>query len=489
MKANTLLRPFNICLKQDFEITSLEIDSRKVSKGSVFLCLVNNHLVTDYVQQAIEKKASLILIDAKSINLNKSKLVEHSSIVKVMGLSHQLVPIIHSFFENSHNCFQARVGITGTNGKTTTATLIANLLKSNFKGVVSLGTNGYQVGNKKFPSSLTTPSLVDLYRYLYLGYEQGCDALVMETSSHALHQDRMVGLTYTHAIFTNLTQDHLDYHSNFEDYYSAKKKLFTDYLQSTGVAIINYDDPYGFRLLKEVTQKKYSFSVKNNPNATVRLLNAKMSLQGIQCQVVVDNQKYVFYSKLLGSVNLENLLAVISFGFSLGISYQKIFDSVKETTVAGRNECVDLPNKAIAVIDYAHTPDALSRVMIGLKTMVKGNIIVVMGCGGDRDKDKRAIMGKISTQLADIVYVTNDNPRTEDPQIIVNDILKGCIDKDKIVIELDRKTAIEMALSQSQRDDCVLIAGKGHEDYQIIGTKTIFFDDKKVVQQWKKQYN
>jgi len=480
--ANTLLNAcgINFQLAEDVKIDNIQLDSRKILKGGLFLALKGfNEEGSQYISSAVKNGAVLVLCDTQVGHANVS-------VIYVPHLREKIIEILNVFYGNPLDKVQV-IGVTGTNGKSTVAMLIASLLKANGEEVTSFGTINNQVGSEVYAADLTTPDPVELMKLIQRGVELGCQKVVMEVSSHALEQNRVKGLPFFRALFTNLTQDHLDYHLNFEEYYRSKKKLFS-YLLPQGKAIINGDSQYGRRLIKEVECEVLSFSQNlQSQEDSLLLVSASLTLVATEIVVSYRGNHYRFTSSLIGRINVENLLSVIGLGFSLNISPDVIATGLKDVKVAGRNEVIPLPNGAVAVVDYAHTPDALERVLKSLKPLIRANLICLFGCGGDRDKTKRPLMGKVASELSDRVVVTSDNPRTEKPELIIEDILKGMTqDKYFEVIE-ERRQAIQRVLNLSQSGDCVLIAGKGHEDYQIIGREKTYFSDREEVLEWIKE--
>uniref|UniRef100_A0A832M4F1 UDP-N-acetylmuramoyl-L-alanyl-D-glutamate--2,6-diaminopimelate ligase n=1 Tax=Oscillatoriales cyanobacterium SpSt-402 TaxID=2282168 RepID=A0A832M4F1_9CYAN len=372
------------------------------------------------------------------------------------------------------------VGVTGTNGKTTTTHLIEFLLNSIQKPTALLGTLYTRWQGFQQTAVHTTPFAVELQRQLAEAVAAGCEYGVMEVSSHALAQGRVAGCTFEVGVFTNLTQDHLDFHRDMEDYFAAKALLFTpDYLK--GRAVINLDDPYGKRLARQLPANSvwtYSTQDATADLWTGDLVYGVASVSGTLHTPRGDAQ---FVSPLVGQFNLANLLAAVGAALHLGVELGTIVATLPQFGgVPGRMEQVKLaPAQDISVIvDYAHTPDSLENLLKAARPFISGKMICVFGCGGDRDRTKRPQMGRIAADLADLVYVTSDNPRTEDPQQILDDILAGIPDSVEPIVMSDRAAAIHAAISAAQPGDGVLIAGKGHEDYQILGTEKIHFDDR-----------
>ena len=372
------------------------------------------------------------------------------------------------------------VGITGTNGKTTTTHLVEFLLNQTQHLTALMGTlytrwQGYQQ-----TALHTTPFAVELQKQFAEAVEAGCEYGVMEVSSHALAQGRVLGCPFEVAVFTNLTQDHLDYHKDMEDYFQAKALLFSpDYLK--GRAVINQDDLYGKRLIEQLPPDQvWSYSVEDS-TADLWTSDLIYESEGVQGILHTPKGEIAFQSPLVGQFNISNLLAAVGAALHLGLELEAIAQALSHFTgVPGRMEQVQIsPNQDISVIvDYAHTPDSLENSLRAARPFISGRMICVFGCGGDRDRTKRPKMGAIAANLSDWAVVTSDNPRTEDPERILQDVLTGIPDTVNPTVICDRAEAIRTAILQAQPGDGVLIAGKGHEDYQILGTEKIHFDDR-----------
>lgn len=372
------------------------------------------------------------------------------------------------------------VGVTGTNGKTTTTHLIEFFLEKAQRSTALLGTlytrwQGYQA-----TAVNTTPFAVDLQAQLAQAQAAGSEFAIMEVSSHALSQRRVLGCPFEVAVFTNLTQDHLDFHGTMESYFQAKALLFSsDYLQ--GRAIINLDDRYGQNLVSQLASEKlWTYSVNNN-QADLFISGVNYTATGVQGKLHTPAGEVDFISPLVGQFNLENLLAAVGASLHLGVSLELIAQVLPEFGgVPGRMERVQVSSgqDIRVIVDYAHTPDSLESLLKAARPFIPGKMICVFGCGGDRDRTKRPIMGEIAARLADLAVVTSDNPRTENPQQILQDVLAGIPEGIDAIVEGDRSTAIRLAIQHAQPGDGVLIAGKGHEDYQILGTEKIHFDDR-----------
>lgn len=508
MKLSELLRAsgLNLTAARDPEIAGVHIDSRKVGKGDLFLALKGAHDDgSRYVADSIARGAAAILSEGNSHPALDGAIEPHpgAEILPCPGLRGKVGDLLNAWYGRPAEGMDT-VAVTGTNGKSTTAKLMAAILKAAGRKVITLGTIDYDIDGKTVPSDLTTPGPDTFYAMLREGADQGCTALSMEVSSHALSQDRVKGVLFARAVFTNLTRDHMDYHRDFEDYYQAKKRLFTHYLRPGGVAILNLDSPQGIRLSQELSCAKLTFSrgadaivtsgdaaaasagkpplVK--PQADLELKSSKLTLSGTEFEVSFKGVAFKFKSKLVGTLNLENLLAAVAFGFSMGFDPKAIAAGIKDVTVLGRAQVFGLPSGGFAVVDYAHTPDALERILISLRPLTPGKLVCLFGCGGDRDRTKRPIMGGIAVTRADLAVLTSDNPRTEDPQAILAEVAAGMKDKSKATIVADRREAIRAALATLGKDDCLLIAGKGHEDYQIIGKEKRHFSDQEEILAW-----
>lgn len=372
------------------------------------------------------------------------------------------------------------VGVTGTNGKTTTTHIIEYLLDRANISTALFGTlytrwQGYQ---KESP--LTTLFPVDLQQQLALALTAGSQVTLMEVSSHALEQGRVMGCPFEVAVFTNLTQDHLDYHETMENYFQAKALLFSpEYL--TGRAIINFDDAYGKRLIAQIPASQvWSYSTTDR-TADLSTSNLEYQQTGVTGKLHTPHGEIAFSSPLVGDYNLENLLAAVGTALHLGMGLEAIVSAMASFPgVPGRMERVQIsPQQDITtIVDYAHTPDSLESLLTAARPFITGKVICVFGCGGDRDKTKRPLMGKIAADLADLVVITSDNPRTEDPAEILKDVVAGITRTEGVEVIADRAEAIAHAISIAKSGDGVLIAGKGHEDYQILGTEKIHFDDR-----------
>ena len=374
--------------------------------------------------------------------------------------------------------------VTGTNGKTSITTFLSEILSSNNKKVGLVGTIKIFDGDKEVESSSTTPESIDLQKHFRTMIDNGCDYCAMEVSSHSLVLNRVDETEFKLGIFTNLTPEHLDFHKDLEDYRNAKEKLF---YKTTTANIINIDDEGGAKIyenIKSLSTPCYTYGIDNKADFMAK--NIKIDARGVSYTLVTPTYEEEIFVPVPGKFTVYNTLAVIAACYMLNISKEIVKESLGKTKgVAGRFETITNDKGISVIVDYAHTPDALENILNTAKGFAKSNIITVFGCGGDRDTTKRPLMGAIAQKLSDVCIVTSDNPRTEDPQLIIEDILKG-LDKNKenYRVVVDRREAIKEAIEMAQKDDIVIIAGKGHENYQILGKVKHHFDDKEIAQEF-----
>jgi UDP-N-acetylmuramoyl-L-alanyl-D-glutamate--2,6-diaminopimelate ligase len=378
-------------------------------------------------------------------------------------------------------------GVTGTNGKTTTTYVLRQLLEAAGERVGVIGTLGKMLG-EIVPTGYTTPEAPELMEILDEMVRAGYGAVAMEVSSHALALHRVAGIRFDGAIFTNLTQDHLDFHPTMQDYHDAKKLLF-DRLDTDGAAVVNVDDLHAESMVRDCHARIYRYGGAGTADA--RITRVQLGPDGSRWELVLSKKlgggRFPLQSPLLGAFNVSNITAAFTLALALGLDRERLVETVRELRpVPGRMASIPLRSGATAVIDYAHTPDALKNVLDSLREVSEGHgkVTLVFGCGGDRDRGKRPQMGAIAARLADDVIVTSDNPRSEDPQAIIDQIVAGMEKRSAVQVAADRARAITMALDAAGPGDLVLIAGKGHEDYQIVGTERRHFSDAEVVQQW-----
>ncbi|HHW02995.1 MAG TPA: UDP-N-acetylmuramoyl-L-alanyl-D-glutamate--2,6-diaminopimelate ligase [Thermoanaerobacterales bacterium] len=451
----------------DVNISSVEYDSRRVTEGSLFVAIKGfNADGHDFVPQAISGGA-VAVIGEQDLDL------PNITYIRVMNSRKALAQSCAWFYDYPSKKLGI-IGVTGTNGKTTTTYLVKAMLdRAGYKTGV-IGTIGNLVGDKVLRAERTTPESLELNRLFLDMVHQGVNYVAMEVSSHSLKLHRVDGIDFEVGIFTNLTQDHLDFHKTFEDYYESKKKLF----DLSRKAVVNVDDESGRNLLQNIDIPAISYGIDND--ADLRAINVHISLDGVFYDVEVKGKRFSVAYRVPGKFSVYNSLAALGTGISLGIPMDILIDALgKVTGVPGRFEPVKMGQDFAVIVDYAHTPDGLENVLRTIKSFVTGRIITVFGCGGDRDRRKRPVMGHIASRFSDYCIITSDNPRSEEPEAIIDEIEKGVIGSnyEKIV---DRREAIARAIEMAEKDDVVLIAGKGHEDYQVLKDKIIHFDDREV---------
>jgi len=461
---------------KNVEITGISYNTQTTKKGDIFVCIVGEH--TDghkYAQDAIEKGAVAVLVEHKIEGINIPQ-------VQVNSTKHQIADIADRFYSSPSKGINL-IGVTGTNGKTTVTHLIQKILEENNQKCALIGTLGYKLSSSSEYRNAkhTTPQAPELQATLRMIKDiEKIDNVVMEVSSHALEQNRVGGCRFNGAVFTNLTQDHLDYHITMENYFKAKALLF-ERLQEGNFAVINIDDEYGARFLNCVPEgvRKYTFSTKKE--AYLRAKDINFSTSGAEFTLCVENKEHHISLHMNGMFSIYNVLASVGTALALGIDIEIALKALQNVRgVAGRFEVVN--KRPLVIVDYAHTPDGLENVLKTAReiTPQNGKLICLFGCGGDRDATKRPKMGAIAQKLADKIIITSDNPRTEDPQQIITDIIAGLqsVDPEIVTVEPDRGEAIALLKTIANNNDVVLIAGKGHEDYQILKDKTIHFDDR-----------
>ncbi|MGD1046095.1 MAG: UDP-N-acetylmuramoyl-L-alanyl-D-glutamate--2,6-diaminopimelate ligase [Bacteroidota bacterium] len=468
----------------EVEIGRVQYDSRKIQRGDCFVAIkgtaYDGHT---FIQPAMNQGAKVVVLQDDEVL--PDPLCMHAGVIKVVVPdSRKALALMSSNYFNHPSKKLRLVGITGTNGKTTTSYLVKAILEAGGEKVGLVGTIEYKIGEHIIPATHTTPESLELNELFASMVENNCTSVSMEVSSHALDQSRVYGLDFDVGVFTNLTQDHLDYHATIENYFEAKKILFA-YLKPLSYAVINHDDRWGAQLLDSIDAKKISYGI--NSRADIFAKEVNLSINGTTLVVNNGQEECTVSTPLIGMFNVYNVLAAYATGMALGLPQEQILTGIKNLkNVRGRFECITSPAGWTAIVDYAHTPDALENCLKTIHDVLpqknRGHIITVFGAGGDRDKTKRPMMGRIAGDNSDLVIVTSDNPRTEAPEAIIDDIMRGIIRHASVLREVDRQTAIERAIKCAQRDDVILIAGKGHEDYQIIGKEKKHFSDREVVE-------
>ncbi|MFZ9742675.1 MAG: UDP-N-acetylmuramoyl-L-alanyl-D-glutamate--2,6-diaminopimelate ligase [Chitinophagaceae bacterium] len=459
----------------DISVSDIQIDSRQIKPGSCFIAMkgVSND-GHDFIENAIQSGATSIVCENIPQQIHENvTYVQTSDAAKAAGI------MSHHFYGNTTSSVKL-VGITGTNGKTTVATVLFNLfLEMGYKvGLISTVHN--RINHDVLPSTHTTPDVISLNKLLHTMHQSGCEYVFIEVSSHAIYQQRISGLNFAGAVFTNITHDHLDYHKTFDEYRRVKKSFF-DHLTTTAFALVNEDDKNGNYMLQNTVAKKYTYSLKTSSNFKGKIIDN--SITGLH--MLINDQEVMF--RLIGEFNAFNLLAVYGVAINLGLEKQEVLRVMSKLQGAeGRFDWLLSEHQSIiGIVDYAHTPDALLNVLTTIKKLQKGyeQIITVVGCGGDRDKSKRKVMGATAATYSNKAIFTSDNPRSEEPVDILND-MKQEMQFDllrKVVTVEDRREAIRMAVMLAKQDDIILIAGKGHEKYQEVKGKKYSFDDKEVL--------
>jgi UDP-N-acetylmuramoyl-L-alanyl-D-glutamate--2,6-diaminopimelate ligase len=458
-------------------VTGVSCDSRTVRPGDLFLaCRGSEHDGRAFISAAVRAGAVAVVADAGVAAVDRPAGVP---LLEVDGLAARLGPIASRFFDDPSRGLSV-VGVTGTNGKTTVSQLVGQLLRALDRPCGVIGTLGASLGDDRAgnagAATHTTPDAVSLQAQLAAWRDQGVSHAALEVSSHALDQGRVNGLHVATAIFTNLSRDHLDYHGTMRAYGEAKLRLF----RQPGLrhAVINLDDPFGARVrgALDAGVTAVTVSTRAGRGADVTVEGATLDAAGVGGTLVTPWGRGAFRAPLVGDYNLANVVAAAAAALTLGFELAPVLAALPSLLpVPGRLEAVPNDRGLQVVVDYAHTPDALEKVLLTLKELTAGRLLVVFGCGGDRDPGKRAPMGSVACAFADAVFVTSDNPRTEDPRHILDDIAAGC--RGDYQFEVDRATAIAAAIEAARPGDCVLIAGKGHEDYQVIGRERLPFSD------------
>ena len=484
-----VISPIRVEGPQTAEVCHITADSRTVQEGSLFICLVgatvDGH---SFVEKAVQDGAVAVVV-SKPVTVP-----DHVAVIYVEDTRQALQAAVPFFYDYPASKMRM-IGVTGTNGKTTTTHIIAHLLRSQGYTVGVIGTVHILIDDQSYPIHNTTPDVADLQQILQQMVDAGVTHCIMEVSSHALALGRTAGVEYDTAVFTNLTQDHLDFHKTFDNYLAAKAKLFKQVSASYQVkegkgAVINVDDAYGQSIVDVTTSPMITYSTegKGSMNASDLTVTAKSS----QFTLNYDRKSYPISTKIAGMFNVYNTLAAVGATLYEGLSMEEIVKGLATfTAVPGRFELIEEGQDFAVVVDYAHTPDGLENILQTAKKIVENRILVVFGCGGDRDATKRPIMGRIAAQFGDRVFVTSDNPRTEDPVQIVKDVEVGVREglHDDVTYEVivDRREAIHKAIAEATTGDVVIIAGKGHEDYQILKDETIHFDDREVAREALKE--
>ena len=480
MKLHDLLksvRPLNIKGKDDVEITGINIDSRKIEKGQMFIAVKGTQ--TDghrFISKAIELGATAVLLEDMP-----EKPADNVTYIQVKSTEEAVGNVATTFYGNPSRKLKL-VGVTGTNGKTTLATLLYHMFRKFGAKTGLISTVCNYIDDVEVPADHTTPDPIELNQLLQKMVEAGCEYAFMECSSHAIHQRRIGGLKFTGGLFTNLTRDHLDYHKTFENYRNAKK-MFFDELPKDAFAITNADDKNGMVMVQNCKAKIKTYSIKRMADFRAKILESHF--EGMYLEI--DGKEVGV--QFIGKFNVSNLLAVYGCAIMLGKQPDDILLALSTLkSVNGRLEPINSPEGITAVVDYAHTPDALENVLMAIHDVLDGKggkVITVCGAGGNRDKGKRPLMAVEAVRRSDKVILTSDNPRDEDPQVIIDDMLEGLdnTQKKKVISITDRREAIRTACMMAEKGDVILIAGKGHETYQEIKGVKHHFDDHEIVKE------
>jgi len=478
------------------EIKGIAYHSKQIGKGFLFAAIrgmeVDGHR---FIEEAIERGAETVVLEEEREVSNRTMIIVPNS--------RQALAKISSNFYGDPSSRIRLIGITGTNGKTTTTYLLESILKKAGYTVGVIGTINYRFGQKITPAPNTTPESLELQKIIWEMLGEGTSHVIMEVSSHGLDLDRVDGCQFDGAVFTNFTSEHLDYHKTLEQYFESKKKLFSDYLMKSQkkkrFAVTNHDDPKGEEIMKGIDLPVIRYGL--SPSCDITANKVVSSFEGLSCQIKTPKGNFSVHSKLIGNFNLYNILAAVAVGMGMDVPLETIKEGVEGLEgVSGRFEKVENKRNIHVIVDYAHTHDALERALLGLRGILEsrprnyGKMITVFGCGGDRDRTKRPLMGQVAGKYSDLAILTSDNPRTEDPLTILEEVEKGLKSlpikewgqnemklwrsKKGYLKVPDRREAIRMAIRMAQPSDIVLIAGKGHEDYQIIGKKKFPFDDR-----------
>ena len=485
------LEEFDLIGNPEQEIDGIVYDSRQVKPGYLFVAIngftLDGH---DYFRNAIQNGATVLvgeIFEGFSEDITR---------ICVPDSRDALWKLACQFYDRPFEGMNL-IGVTGTNGKTSTCYILESILSAAGATPGIIGTINYHFSGKSYETPGTTPESLDLMSYLRQMADEGVSDVIMEVSSHALDQKRTGDLPFRVAIFTNLSRDHLDYHETMEEYFEAKSLLFTELHRHVGddepIAVINADDPKGIELVSLTDARVITYGLGHDCH--VRANSVFIDKNGIKARLITPKGERLFQAPLIGEVNIYNILAASAAALSLGVDLDTVVDGIERLRVVpGRLELVENNRGLILMVDYAHTPDALLKTLKTISPLVHGRVLTVFGCGGDRDKGKRYEMGRVAGENSDLVFITSDNPRSEDPLSIIAQIEEGILESgltrlnasgQELItgpgyfVEANRREAIRKAVSMAGKEDLVLIAGKGHEDYQIIGNERISFDDRK----------
>ncbi|MBN2413312.1 UDP-N-acetylmuramoyl-L-alanyl-D-glutamate--2,6-diaminopimelate ligase [candidate division KSB1 bacterium] len=465
-------------------VNQIQVDSRNLKKGDLYIAIkgyrVDGH---NFIAEAIKKGVECIILQDRTFK----KFDQNITAIQLKNTRAGL-PLIASNYNKNPADRLTLTGITGTNGKTTTAILIKSILEKHGKKTGLIGTIEYLIGQRNIGSGLTTPEPITLHHLFSHMVKNNVSHCVMEVTSHAIKQYRVDGLNFSHAIFTNITHDHLDYHGTIQNYFNTKAGLFEN-LNQNSLAIINYDNPFYDKLVKRTATDTILTYSLDESRTDIYAQKIDLFPDGSTIDIKTPDGDIFIKSKLPGLFNCENILAAVAFGIANNIDRDIIKQGIESVeSIRGRFETVNFDQDYHIIIDYAHTPDALKKTLITITEQFGNDIITVLGCDGNRDRSKRALMGGIASEMSKLTVVTSDNPRNEDISSIIHDIKAGIIPGKKHKIIPDRKAAIEFALSKTKPGDTVLLAGKGHENYMEIKEKKFYFNEREIIKEYLKNH-
>lgn len=464
------------------EIENIAFDSRKVQQGGLFIAIPGaKYNGENFIKEALDKGAIAIVTEASIESLMPLNLdPENVTLLCVANARKSLATISANFYGNPSGQLNL-TGITGTNGKTTLTYILEALAKADGRDTGVVGTIDCHFGETKIPAAMTTPESLDLNQSFRQMLDTGITDCFLEVSSHALSQKRVCDMNFDVGIFTNLSRDHLDFHNDMEEYKNAKAELFKG--NNVNIAIVNIDDPTGKEFFDELKENVISTGI--NSFADFSAKDIVLTADGSRFTLKTPKRSVEIRTNLLGKHNIYNLLSASAYAVTQGMSLDLVQNTFQKIPcIPGRFEPINEGQNFSVLVDYAHTEDALSKAITAAKTFTEEKVIVVFGCGGDRDKGKRKDMGRVATEKADFAVITSDNPRTEDPEKIIADILEGVPATSSHTTVTSRREAIEYAINRAEKNDLVLIAGKGHEDYQIVGTQKNYFDDRVIAREF-----
>lgn len=463
----------------ELQVSGISYDSRKVEPGHIFVAMqgekVDGH---NFIGNAVEKGAIAIIHDREIAD--SGTVSQSATLIQVKDSRKSLAYASNALYRMPSRSMTV-IGITGTNGKTTTTYILKSILEAWGKKVGLIGTIQYMISDAVYPATHTTPESLEFQALLHDMRASGCSHVVAEVSSHALSQKRIDNTVFRAGVFTNLTRDHLDFHGTMDEYFLSKKRFFTDLLDKNAMSIINHDDSWGRRLAEGLLTGTYTYGLEAGADLMASEMNN--SFDGLRFRLTFRGRAYDIVSPLVGLPNVYNILSAAGAAAAVGVPWEVIAEGIRiSPPIRGRFEKVDAGQKFLAIVDYAHTEDALERLIYTARSLTKGRIITVFGCGGDRDRGKRPRMGAIATRLSDFVIITSDNPRSEKPEDIIKDVETGASRRNYLV-EADRKEAIKRAVLMAEDNDVLLVAGKGHETCQEIGGTRFPFNDREVIEE------